>query len=102
MLGPFDLIWVDGGHLYPEVAWDLAAAHHLCRDGGQLLCDDVIPAPDGPRTAYVSPDSYQVLDYFAVRTGETLRLFLKRCAFKHAGVPRKRKYIAMMRRKVTE
>jgi predicted O-methyltransferase YrrM len=100
--GPFDLIWVDGGHLYPEVAWDLAAAHHLCRDGGQLLCDDVIPAPDGPRTAYVSPDSYQVLDYFAVRTGETLRLFLKRCAFKHAGVPRKRKYIAMMRRKVTE
>ena len=43
-----------------------------------------------------------VLDYFAVRTGETLRLFLKRCAFKHAGVPRKRKYIAMMRRKVTE
>ena len=100
--GPFDLVWVDGGHLYPEVAWDLAAAHHLCRDGGRVLCDDVIPALDGPRTAYVSPDSYQVLDYFAQRTGETLHLFLKRCAFKHAGVPSKRKYIAMMRRKVTE
>ena len=100
--GPFDLIWVDGGHLYPEVAWDIAAAHHLCRDGGRVLCDDVIPAPDGPRTAYVSPDSYQVLNYFAVRTGEPLHLFLKRCAFKHAGVPRNRKYIAMMRRKVTE
>jgi len=99
--GPFDLVWVDGGHLYPEVAWDIAAAHHLCRDGGYLLCDDVIPAPDGPRTAYVSPDSYQVLDYFAERTGETLLLFLKRCAFRHSGVPSDRKFVAMMRRKVS-
>lgn len=100
--GPFDLVWVDGGHLYPEVAWDLAAAHHLCRDGGLVLCDDVIPAADGQRTAYVSPDSYRVLDYFAVRTGAPLHLFLKRCAFKHAGVPRKRKHIAMLRREVRE
>ena len=89
--GPFDLIWVDGGHLYPEVAWDIAAAHHLCRDGGYLLCDDVIPAPEGPRTPYVSPDSHEVLSYFAERTGETLHLFLKRSGFKHAGVPRNRK-----------
>ncbi len=96
---PFDLIWADGGHLYPEVAWDIAAAHHLCREGGFLLCDDVIPAPDGPRNDYVSPDSYQVLDYFAARTGAVLHLFLKRCAFKHAAVPRDRKYIAMLRRR---
>jgi predicted O-methyltransferase YrrM len=100
--GPFDLVWVDGGHLYPEIAWDIAAAHHLCRDGGIVLCDDVISAADGPRTPYVSPDSFRVLDYFAQRTGETLHLFLKRCSFKHAGVPRKRKYVAMMRRKVCE
>jgi predicted O-methyltransferase YrrM len=97
---PFDLIWVDGGHLYPEVAWDIATAHHLCRDGALLLCDDVIPAPDGPSDAYVSPDSYRVLHYFAERTGETLHLFLKRCAFRHAAVPRDRKYIAMLRRRV--
>jgi predicted O-methyltransferase YrrM len=100
--GPFDLIWVDGGHLYPEVAWDLAVAHHLCREGGYVLCDDVIPAPDGPRTPYVSPDSFQVLEYLAARTGEKLQLFLKRCALKHAAVPRERKYIAMMRRKFVE
>ncbi|MCX7064434.1 MAG: class I SAM-dependent methyltransferase [Proteobacteria bacterium] len=96
--GPFDLIWVDGGHLYPEVAWDIAAAHHLCREGGYLLCDDVIPALDGQRTAYVSPDSFQVLRYVADRTGATLHLFLKRCGFKHAVVPRTRKFVAMLER----
>lgn len=96
---PFDLIWVDGGHLYPEVAWDIAAAHHLCGSEAFLLCDDVIPAKEGPRNAYVSPDSYQVLNYFAERTGAPMHLFLKRCAFKHAAVPRDRKYIAMLQRR---
>lgn len=96
--GPFDLIWVDGGHLYPEVAWDIAIAHHLCREGGYLLCDDVIPTLDGQRTAYVSPDSFQVLRYVTDRTGAPLHLFLKRSGFKHAVVPRTRKYVAMLER----
>jgi predicted O-methyltransferase YrrM len=96
--GPFDLIWVDAGHLYPEVAWDLAHAHHLCRPGGRILCDDVIPDASGHRTDYVSPDSGTVLNYLAERTGRRLDLFLKRCAFKHAGIPRQRKYVAMLER----
>lgn len=96
--GPFDLIWVDGGHLYPEVAWDIATTHHLCREGGYLLCDDVIPMLNGQRTANVSPDSFQVLRYVTDRTGATLHLFLKRCGFKHAVVPRTRKYVAMLAR----
>jgi predicted O-methyltransferase YrrM len=96
--GPFDLVWVDAGHLYPEVAWDLAHAHHLCRPGGWVLCDDVIPDQEGLSTDYVSPDSFRVLSYLAERTGETLTLFLKRCAFKNAGIPHQRKFVAMLER----
>jgi len=96
--GTFDLVWVDAGHLYPEVAWDLAHAHHICRPGGRVLCDDVIPDKDGQVTDYVSPDSFRVLSYLAERTGEPLTLFLKRCSFKHAGIARQRKFVAMLAR----
>ncbi len=95
---PFDLIWVDGGHRYPEVAWDIAFAHFLCREGGQILVDDVIPAANGPATPYVSHESYEVLEYFTSRTGAKLHLLTKRCKFVHAGVPRSRKYVAMFTR----
>ena len=99
--GPFDFVWVDAGHLYPEVAWDLANAHHLCRIGGHVLCDDVIPDAEGQRTDYVSPDSFRVLSYLAERTSQPVTLFLKRCAFKHAGIPRQRKYVALLERTTT-
>lgn len=96
--GPFDAIWVDGGHLYPEVAWDIVAARHLVREGGYVLCDDVIPDAAGTRTAYVSPDSHEVLKYLCERSGEPLHLFLKRCSFKHAGIPARRKFVALLQR----
>lgn len=96
--GPFDAIWVDGGHLYPEVAWDIVAARHLVRGGGWILCDDVIPEATGARTAYVSPDSHEVLKYLCERSGESLQLFLKRCSFKHAGIRARRKYVALLQR----
>ncbi len=99
---PVDLVWVDGGHHYPEVAWDLAAAHYLCREGGSVLCDDVMEPAEGRRTAYVSSDSYEAFHYIAGRTGAKPNLFLKRCKFMHAGVPGKRKYVAMMARLAIE
>jgi len=62
--------------------------------------DDVIPAADGQRTAYVSPDSYQVLDLFRGGTGEALHLFSSLCA---SSIRRaaQGKYIAMLRRKAS-
>lgn len=95
--GPFDLVWVDAGHLYPEVAWDLANARHLCRPGGALLCDDVLDE-DGESTDYVSPDSLHVLRYLEARTDDRLSLHLKRCSRKSAAVPRTRKYVALLER----
>lgn len=66
-LPKFDLIWLDAGHQYPEVAWD----HFYCIDrlqpGGWMLSDDI--GADNP--------CRQTLDYFADR-GLNVRYLLKR------------------------
>lgn len=56
--GPFDIIWMDGGHTYPDVAFDLCNSWYLLADDGILLCDDVfIPQPPDSSKNY---DSYNV------------------------------------------
>lgn len=96
--GPFDVIWVDGGHLYPEVAWDLCSAHHLVRAGGAVLCDDVIMHPDGLHDEYVSPQSHAVLEYAAQRGGFEVSYFLKRLSGKWSARPTWRKFVAYYRK----
>jgi len=98
--GTFDLVWVDGGHLYPEIAWDLCNAYHATRDGGIIMCDDIIVDPLGYRDNYVSPDSYTVLRYITERTGETLQLFLKRESAEWSADPMKRKYVGLLTKRL--
>lgn len=97
--GVFDLIWVDGGHLYPEIAWDLCNAYHLCAPGGWLLCDDVITHPKGFRSEVSSPDSYHVLEYIQKRTDDEITYFLKRESPFFSANPRRRKFVAVQRKK---
>ena len=96
--GMFDLIWVDGGHLYPEIAWDLCNAWNRLNPNGILMCDDVITHVNGLRDAYVSPDSYAVLSYITARTGEKCWYFLKRESPQWAADPRKRKFVAFLQK----
>lgn len=98
MTKKFDLIWIDGGHLYPEVAWDICNAYHLCKLGGWIMCDDVIIDKNGQRNEYVSPDSYEVLEYIRARTGEEVTYFLKKEHPMRSADPRKRKYVALMKK----
>jgi predicted O-methyltransferase YrrM len=95
----FDLIWIDGGHLYPDVAWDICNAYYLCKPGGWIMCDDVIMDKNGRRNKYVSPDSYTVLEYMKQRIDVDMTYFLKREAPASSANPRKRKYVAMFRKK---
>ena len=94
--GSFDLIWIDGGHLYPEVAWDLCNAYHLAAPGGYIMCDDVVADPRGWSDSYVSPDSHNVLRYICTRTNEPLALFLKRESPLESADPRTRKFVALL------
>ncbi len=76
--GLFDLVWVDGGHHYPEAAWDTCNGWHLCRPGGRILCDDIMVHPRFS-DRYISPACFEVTEYLAARTPPgTIAYFLKR------------------------
>jgi predicted O-methyltransferase YrrM len=36
----FDLVYVDAGHHYPSVSWDLMVAYNILKPGGWMLMDD--------------------------------------------------------------
>lgn len=91
----FDLIWIDGGHSYPDIAWDICNAYHLCNLGGWIMCDDVY-FPEG--NIYGRTDPYEVLEYVKERTGNEITYFLKRESPEWSAVPKNRKYVALMRK----
>lgn len=94
----FDLIWVDGGHKYPDVSWDLCNAYHMCKPGGVLMCDDIIPNLKGYRDKNVSPDSFEVLEYVKKRTHEPAAYFLKALSARKSADRKRRKYVAMLKK----
>ncbi|MDN5853632.1 MAG: class I SAM-dependent methyltransferase [Actinomycetia bacterium] len=93
--GPYDLIWMDGGHLYPEVAWDMCNAWHMCRPGGMVLCDDVYTDPKGGN-AYASAAGLDVINYLATRTPVEVIHFIKRENPTWAADTRQCKYVSML------
>ena len=74
----FDLIWLDGGHKYPEVAWDACQAYELCRPGGLIVFDDIIPDQKATTTDKVSGSAHEVLTYIQKRTECKVTLLLKK------------------------
>lgn len=77
-LPEFDLIWLDAGHEYPEVAWDHAYCLGRLRPGGWLLSDDIRPPENrlfrGRPGAF---DAWNVTEYLKAR-GANIRYLLKR------------------------
>ncbi len=96
--GPFDLVWVDGSHRYPEIAWDVCNAYHLTCPGGWLLVDDVMLHPKAYRDLDVGRDTFSVLRYLEGRIPEKITYFLKRESAARSANPRRRKHVAVLRR----
>lgn len=96
--GKFDLIWVDGGHLYPEVAWDICNAYHRINPDGWLMMDDVMTDPKADGDDYVGPESYQVMEYVRHRADVEVNYFLKRFGPVWSANPRQRKFVGLMKR----
>lgn len=96
--GPYDLIWVDGGHLYPEIAWDLCNAYHCCRPGGIVMCDDVFMHPEGGDGNYGNVDAFRVIEYIAMRAPLAVRYFLKRENPAWSADARQRKHVGVLRK----
>ena len=75
----FDLIWLDAGHEYPEVAWD----HFYCLSrlalDGWLFSDDIF-LPDNFLLRHHQPSLHPgyVIQYINERTGNRFRVLPKR------------------------
>ena len=73
-LPSLDLIWLDAGHQYPEVAWDHFYCIQQLHTGGWLFSDDYIqPKNNGPKKPI-----HEVVEYFSERMPEKFKLIIKR------------------------
>jgi len=91
-----DLIWLDGDHSFPALAWDFCNAYHLLRDGGTVVCDDVYRFPLND----TSPRAHSriVIDYLEAAHFFKVDYLLKRVARVHSADPWHRKYLGVLRK----
>jgi predicted O-methyltransferase YrrM len=96
----FDLVWVDGGHDYPDVAWDACNAWHLAADGGLILFDDLYLHPAAKRGSLI-PDFNNSAALLRILESEELchvTYFPKRINPQLAADPILRKHIGVVRK----
>ncbi len=77
---------------------DICNAYELCRSGGILMADDILPDPRAPHFGYDGPDGYEVVDYLANRVDDPVTYFMKRYAPIWSANPRRRKYVALLQK----
>ena len=94
----FDFIWVDGGHTYPDIAWDLSNSYFLLSENGILMSDDTILHKNKYNNGYVSTDSREVLNYIADRTKVFIFHFLKRLDPHLFSLKFSRKYVTVLKK----
>lgn len=85
----FDLIFIDGDHLNPQVSQDIMSAIFLIKNNGVIVCDDIIM--DDYKDKYVSNDSYKKLKELENKKLKSF-FFVKRCRSNNAI---RKKYIAV-------
>ena len=61
----FDIIWIDGNHINPQVSFDIFQSLKLVNFGGVICVDDVIIQDEFYKKKYVSNESYKTLEYLS-------------------------------------
>jgi predicted O-methyltransferase YrrM len=78
-LPDFDLIWLDAGHFFPEVAWDHFYCMHKLRPGGWLFTDDImLPNNRLVRKRPQFGHAWTVIEYFNTRQDTKVEFLIKR------------------------
>jgi predicted O-methyltransferase YrrM len=94
----FDLIWVDGDHTFPVVAFDIINALRLVRPQGWICVDDVRPR-DTSRGTLGSQETFRTVKHLEQIGLVSLHLLMKRLDSASMLLePESRKYVAVMRR----
>jgi len=74
----FDLIWIDGCHLNPQVTIDIINSLNIITDNGIILVDDVIMNENFRSDGYVSNESYRTLNLLEKNNILKNSFFIKR------------------------
>ena len=78
-LPDFDLIWLDGGHQYPVVAWDHFYSLSKLAAGGWLFSDDIVrPGSDKKSDNHPRFDAFHTIEYYSRRLPHEFEYLLKR------------------------
>lgn len=91
----FDLIWVDGDHLNPQVSLDLFSSLRLLKPTGFMCCDDIFMTPI--QSDYASIESYQTLQKFDDKGVTKTEFLFKRVSNKNI-LQMNRKFISISRK----
>ena len=86
----FDLIWIDGDHDYPALAWDLCNSFHLLSKKGIIMCDDIY---------FNKSSTYKVLEYLKDEKFINVNYILKRISKNFSSDPFIKKHIAIVTKK---
>ena len=86
----FDMIFVDGDHLNPQVSIDIFQSIYLIKKGGIIVTDDNI-VDEKASFDGVNLDSFQALSYLEKNGLISLDLFIKRYSFKNI---KQKKYVS--------
>lgn len=74
----FDLIWIDGDHLYPQVVIDIANCINLVKNNGIICTDDIVKDSNFIPNQYISNDSYKTLMHYKKNNGMRTEYLIKR------------------------
>ncbi|GAB4108694.1 MAG: hypothetical protein Kow001_06940 [Acidobacteriota bacterium] len=96
----FDLVWVDGGHSYPDVAWDACNAWHLASPSGYILFGDIYLHPRARNYRLIPDlnDSGHLLKALEREGLVTVSYIHKRLIRRASCDPLLRKHIAVVRK----
>lgn len=85
----FDIIWIDGDHLSPQVQFDIFQAIKLSSLGTIILVDDIIKSKI--KTKYISNAGFETIEFFKKTNYLKTEYFLKRTHFSNLKL---KKYIS--------
>ena len=94
----YDLIWIDGDHLYPVVCIDIINSLHILKENGLILCDDVYLKlnQSNSDTMYSSIATYEILNELNKQDLINFRLVYKRLSAEHNCLENTRKFVAIV------
>ena len=93
----FDLIWVDGDHHYPQVAFDIFQSYKLIKNNGFICVDDIIMKKNLKKTEYGWNEGFQTLNHL-----EEKGLLRNNFILKRANGKSYKKYISISQKVIND